>query len=103
MDKDRIKGKAKDIAGRVQRQAGEWTGDSETQVKGAAKQAEGKVQNAVGKAKDKVRDMKDRAEESRAEDADRNTVDLDQEIAADENVRRRETEAPLRRRDKRAA
>ena len=101
MDKDRIKGKAKDIAGRVERQAGEWTGDSETQVKGAAKQAEGKVQHAVGKAKDKVRDMKDRAEESRAEDRERN--DLDQEVAADENVRKRETEEPLKRRDKRAA
>jgi len=28
MDKDEIKGKGKDIAGRVQRQVGEWTGDS---------------------------------------------------------------------------
>jgi uncharacterized protein YjbJ (UPF0337 family) len=52
MDKDRVEGKVKDIAGRVQRQTGEWTGDSESQVKGTAKQAEGKVQNAWGKAKD---------------------------------------------------
>lgn len=52
MNKDRVEGKAKDIAGRVQRQAGEWTGDSDMQVKGVAKQAEGKVQNAVGKVKD---------------------------------------------------
>jgi uncharacterized protein YjbJ (UPF0337 family) len=52
MDKDRIKGKAKDIAGRVERQTGEWTGNSKMQVHGAAKQAEGKMQNAVGKAKD---------------------------------------------------
>ena len=29
MDKDRVKGKVKDISGRVQRQAGEWTGDEE--------------------------------------------------------------------------
>ena len=55
MNKDRVEGKAKDIAGRVQRQAGEWTGDTEAQVKGAAKQAEGKVQNAWGKAKDAVK------------------------------------------------
>ena len=55
MDKDRVEGKAKDIAGRVQRQAGEWTGDDETQVKGAGKQAEGKVQNITGKAKDALK------------------------------------------------
>ena len=55
MDKDRVEGKAKDIAGRVERQVGEWTGDKEAQVKGAAKQMEGKVQNAWGKAKDAVK------------------------------------------------
>jgi uncharacterized protein YjbJ (UPF0337 family) len=52
MNKDEIKGKAKDIAGRVQRQAGEWTGDEKSTAKGAAKQVEGKVQNAWGKVKD---------------------------------------------------
>ncbi|MDP9160129.1 MAG: CsbD family protein [Acidobacteriota bacterium] len=54
MDKDRIEGKVKDIAGRVERQAGEWTGDEKTQGKGIAKQVEGKVQNAWGKVKDAV-------------------------------------------------
>ncbi|HTS34755.1 MAG TPA: CsbD family protein [Candidatus Solibacter sp.] len=52
MNKDRIKGKAKDIAGRIERQAEEWTGDPKKQVEGAAKQVEGKAQNAWGKAKD---------------------------------------------------
>jgi len=46
MNEDQVKGKVKDVAGRVERQAGEWTGDAETEAKGAAKQAEGKVQNA---------------------------------------------------------
>jgi uncharacterized protein YjbJ (UPF0337 family) len=55
MDKDRVEGKAKDIAGRVERQVGEWTGDKEAQVKGAAKQVEGKVQNAWGQTKDAVK------------------------------------------------
>ena len=55
MNNDEVKGKAKDIAGRVERQAGEWTGDKEAQVKGAATQVEGKVQNAWGKAKDAVK------------------------------------------------
>jgi uncharacterized protein YjbJ (UPF0337 family) len=56
MNEDTVKGKAKDVAGRVERQAGEWTGNEETQAKGAAKQAEGKIQNAFGKAKDAVKD-----------------------------------------------
>jgi uncharacterized protein YjbJ (UPF0337 family) len=55
MNKDRASGKAKDIAGRVERQGGEWTGDTEAQVKGAAKQVEGKTQNAWGKAKDALK------------------------------------------------
>src|SRR5439155_10377792 len=44
MDKNRVKGKVKDIAGRAQRQAGEWTGNEKGQAKGAAKQVEGKLQ-----------------------------------------------------------
>jgi len=52
MNKDQVKGKAKDVAGRVERQVGEWTGDKEAQVKGTLKQAEGKVQNAWGDVKD---------------------------------------------------
>jgi uncharacterized protein YjbJ (UPF0337 family) len=56
MNKDRIEGKVKDVAGRIERQAGEWTGDKKMQVQGTAKQAEGKIQNAVGKAKDAIKD-----------------------------------------------
>lgn len=55
MNEDRTKGKVKDIAGRVERQVGEWTGDTDAQTKGTMKQAEGKVQNAWGKAKDAVK------------------------------------------------
>jgi len=55
MDKDKIKGKAKDIKGRVKRQVGEWTGDEQLQTEGTMDQAEGKVQNAWGKVKDAVR------------------------------------------------
>ena len=61
MDSDRIKGKADDVAGRVKRQVGEWTGDTETQAEGAAQQVKGKVENAWGKAKDDVRDVADDA------------------------------------------
>lgn len=55
MDKDEIKGKAKDIKGRIKRQAGEWTGNEELETEGTLDQAEGKVQNAWGKVKDAVR------------------------------------------------
>jgi uncharacterized protein YjbJ (UPF0337 family) len=52
MNKDQIEGKVKDVVGRIERQAGEWTGDKKKQVKGAAKQAEGKLQNTWGNVKD---------------------------------------------------
>ena len=58
MDKNRVEGKGKDIAGRVKRQVGEWTGDEKLQDEGAMDQVEGKVQNAWGKVKDAARDVK---------------------------------------------
>ncbi len=67
MDKDRVEGKVKDIAGRAQRQVGEWTGDEEAQVKGAAKQVEGKVQNAWGQAKDAAKDVVKKSSTSEAD------------------------------------
>jgi uncharacterized protein YjbJ (UPF0337 family) len=59
MDKDRIKGKAEDIAGRIKRQAGEWTGDEKTQAEGASDQLKGKARNMMGRAKDAARDAAD--------------------------------------------
>ena len=46
MDKDRVKGAVDDTAGRVKRQVGEWTGDTKTQVEGAAQQVKGKAEKA---------------------------------------------------------
>ena len=40
MNKDQVQGKVKDVAGRIERQAGEWTGDAEKQVHGALRQVE---------------------------------------------------------------
>lgn len=56
MDKDRLKGKANEVAGRAKRQAGEWTGDTRTQAQGGLQEVKGRVQNAWGKAKDASRD-----------------------------------------------
>lgn len=74
MDSDRIKGKADDVAGRVKRQVGEWTGDEESQAEGAAQQVKGKVQNAWGKAKDAVRDAADDAKDDVSDRKDRDVA-----------------------------
>ncbi len=55
MNKDQVKGAAKDMAGKVQRKAGRAIGDASTEAKGMARQAEGKTQKAVGDAKEALR------------------------------------------------
>ena len=82
MDKDEVKGKLKDVSGRIERQAGEWTGDKKMQGEGAAKQAEGKIQNAFGKVKDAARDAKDKLDRKvnsndTRDDEDRDDSDRD--------------------------
>jgi uncharacterized protein YjbJ (UPF0337 family) len=62
MDKDTVKGKGKDIAGRVERQVGEWTGRKDLQAEGAGKQVEGKLQKGVGKVKEMGRDAMKRTD-----------------------------------------
>jgi uncharacterized protein YjbJ (UPF0337 family) len=54
MNSDQIKGKAKDIGGKVQEEAGKVVGSSEQQAKGLSKQVEGKVQEKAGDLKDKI-------------------------------------------------
>lgn len=54
MNKDQIKGKAKDIGGKIQEEVGKVTGSSEQQAKGLGNQAKGKVQEKYGDLKDSV-------------------------------------------------
>lgn len=54
MNEDQIKGKAKDIGGKVQEEVGKVVGSSEQQAKGLSNQAEGKVQEKYGDVKDVV-------------------------------------------------
>lgn len=49
--KDRLKGSAKQVEGRIRNAVGGLTGNSEEQVKGKAQEIKGKVREAVGKAK----------------------------------------------------
>ena len=54
MNRDQVKGKAKEIAGKVQQKVGEATGSPGQQVKGIARQVEGKVQKGFGNAAEAV-------------------------------------------------
>jgi uncharacterized protein YjbJ (UPF0337 family) len=52
MNKDHVKGSAKDVAGKVQEEAGKLTGSDKQQAKGLKNQVEGKIQKGVGDVKD---------------------------------------------------
>jgi len=71
MDKDRVKGTIDDAAGRAKRQVGEWTGDTNTQLEGAAQQVKGKAEKALGHVKDSIRDAKDNADHHQAAETQR--------------------------------
>ena len=86
MNSDNIKGKLKDLGGKVQRGVGEATGDSDLEAEGAANQAEGKTQNAWGNVKKEVRDLKDDVKSAfnkhdDRSDIDRERIDRDEEVA----------------------
>jgi uncharacterized protein YjbJ (UPF0337 family) len=52
MNRDQVKGRAKEVAGKVQKEVGKATGNISQQAKGLAKEAVGKVQKNVGDARD---------------------------------------------------
>ncbi len=57
MNKDQVKGVAKDVVGKVQEQVGKLLGSEEQQIKGLSKQICGKTQKGVGNAKQSVKDF----------------------------------------------
>ena len=73
MNSDKVKGTIDDAAGRAKRQVGEWTGDTQTQVDGAAQQVKGKAEKAVGNVRDAIHD-------ATKHDATDRTVDRDTDI-----------------------
>jgi uncharacterized protein YjbJ (UPF0337 family) len=72
MDKDRLKGKLDEVAGRAKRQVGEWTGDGQAQGEGTMDEIKGRVENAWGKVKDGARGLKDDAERNANREDDTN-------------------------------
>lgn len=55
MDKDRIKGSAKQAKGAIKEVAGKLIGDAKLEADGKADKAKGKIQNTVGGVKDALR------------------------------------------------
>jgi uncharacterized protein YjbJ (UPF0337 family) len=86
MNKDQVQGKGKDLAGRIERQAGEWTGDKEKQVHGALKQVEGKLQNAWGNAKANAKAANAKAANAKAANAKAANAKAAEKKAADQQT-----------------
>jgi uncharacterized protein YjbJ (UPF0337 family) len=57
MNKNQVKGAAKEIAGKVQEGVGKLVGSSEQQAKGVSKQISGKVEKNFGDAKQAAKDI----------------------------------------------
>ncbi|MBB6466223.1 uncharacterized protein YjbJ (UPF0337 family) [Aminobacter lissarensis] len=55
VNKDQVKGVAKQVTGSVKEAAGKVTGDKTTQAKGTAEKIAGKVQKAYGDTKEKIK------------------------------------------------
>ena len=55
MDKDRSKGAAKNIGGKIKEAAGNLTGDEKLKADGKVDQVKGKAQNTLGGVKDAIK------------------------------------------------
>ena len=55
MDKDRIKGSAKQVSGKIKQTVGHAMGDAKLDADGKAEVVGGKIQNAVGGLKDALK------------------------------------------------
>ena len=82
MNRDELKGKMKDAAGRAERQAGEWTGNKKEQARGACKQIEGKGQQTLGKVKQAGSDLKHDLERRREQGESRDAENRDRDRKA---------------------
>ena len=55
MNKDQVKGAAREVAGKVQKNVGKATGNGTQTVKGAVREVAGKAQKAYGNAKESAK------------------------------------------------
>ncbi|PYX49154.1 MAG: hypothetical protein DMG76_38020 [Acidobacteria bacterium] len=61
MNEDQVRGKVKDVAGRIERQAGEWTGDEKKGVHGTMKTGGRQDSERLGNVKDAGKKTVDKA------------------------------------------
>ena len=54
MNKDQVKGRAKEVSGKIRRNVGDLTDNTSEEIKGKAKEMEGKAQRKVGEAESKI-------------------------------------------------
>lgn len=60
MNKDQVKGAAKEIGGKIQKEVGKAVGSTEQELKGMKNQAEGNIQQKAGDLKEAAKDSIDR-------------------------------------------
>ena len=65
MNKDQVKGAAKEIAGKAQRKMGDAIDSPSHEAKGLAREAEGKLQKNIGNAREMAKDEADRQRDLR--------------------------------------
>ena len=58
MNRDQMKGRAKEVAGKVEKFVGRAFGSKKTEGKGIAKEMTGKVQKTVGDVRSDLRDIR---------------------------------------------
>ena len=58
MNKDQVKGAAKDLGGKIQEEAGKLVGNEKQRAKGLKNQVEGKVQERFGDLKEAIKDSR---------------------------------------------
>ncbi len=59
LNENQVKGTVKNLAGKVQEEAGKLVGNREQQAKGLQKQVAGKAEKHLGDVKEVVKDAKD--------------------------------------------
>lgn len=91
MNKEKVRGKAHDVAGRIRRQAGEWTGDERLQIEGAGQQLRGKVEGVVGDVKEGVEETMERGREKVVEMRRRGEAESEHRPEAEGDIKRERT------------
>ena len=64
MNKDQVKGQAKNIAGKVQEATGKLVDSKSQEAKGIKLQVEGKIQHGYGDTKEVIKDSRDAQKEA---------------------------------------